>query len=282
MSSEVSGRCVEVFAHVGESIPDTGLFACLDTRFIDLEIELNRSEQQRLRADIAYYQKEVKRLSPLARSHSASQADLDRMTHQLTTSRHQLHSQQVQADILQEKRRRHCIPAPPGWLVSERGLEPGQWVNAGQAVAMVGDFRRPRLPFALSAEELSALQTQHDIALQLDGYAEPVSAALWHVSPAFDPVTRKIAVELRLRDALPAMRGGLRASLRLRLADPANAFIVPQSALRERYESFLLTRPDGSEISVVRLGKGTEPDTLRVTAPELSSGQHFLRHAPSP
>ncbi|MGD8995917.1 MAG: hypothetical protein PVH34_11930, partial [Syntrophobacterales bacterium] len=46
--SEESGHCVKVTADVGDQIGKDGLFALLDTTFIDLTLKKNRVDQQRL------------------------------------------------------------------------------------------------------------------------------------------------------------------------------------------------------------------------------------------
>jgi len=59
--SEESGRCVRVTEDVGDRIDGEGVFAILDTTFIDLAIKKNQVNQQRLDNLIAYHTKEVRR-----------------------------------------------------------------------------------------------------------------------------------------------------------------------------------------------------------------------------
>jgi len=63
--SEEAGRCVKVIAEVGDQIGKSGLFAVLDTTFIDLALEKNRVDQKRLANMIAFHAKEVGRFEKL-------------------------------------------------------------------------------------------------------------------------------------------------------------------------------------------------------------------------
>jgi multidrug efflux pump subunit AcrA (membrane-fusion protein) len=94
------------------------------------------------------------------------------------------------------------------------------------------------------------------------------------ISPAFDPETRKINVELAVTDTLSENRGGLRAELTLETPDPSGAVLIPAAAVTERYEEFWLTRANGEKIRVLFLGNGPD-NTYRVRASELNPGDKF-------
>jgi hypothetical protein len=94
------------------------------------------------------------------------------------------------------------------------------------------------------------------------------------VSPAFDPETRKINVELAVTATLYENRGGLRAELTLEMPDPSGAVLIPAAAVAERYEEFWLTRANGEKIRVLFLGNGPG-NTYRVRAAKLNPGDKF-------
>ncbi|MES9980256.1 MAG: hypothetical protein ABW107_16075 [Candidatus Thiodiazotropha sp. 6PLUC5] len=76
---------------------------------------------------------------------------------------------------------------------------------------------------------------------------------------------------------MPSYRGGLRVELALNIPTRSGAVLVPERALQQRYEQYWLKRPDGSEISVVYLGRSNGPDEgwVRVTSPEIKPGDKF-------
>jgi multidrug efflux pump subunit AcrA (membrane-fusion protein) len=94
------------------------------------------------------------------------------------------------------------------------------------------------------------------------------------ISPAFDPETRKINVELAVTETLSENRGGLRAELTLAVPDPSGAVLIPAAAVAERYEEFWLTRANGERVRVLFLGDGPD-NTYRVRASELKPGDKF-------
>jgi len=278
--SEVAARCLAVEAEVGDIIGEKGVFARLDATFTELELETNLVEQSRLKSRLAYLDKDLQRTRTLVAKKSQAQAKLDSEEQQVDQARHQLRALAVQGKTLRERLARHTIKAPAGWQVMERKVEPGQWVASGGEVGRVGDFRTLLVPLALTPEEYNALRSAQNLTLKLPSAGRELPARIFRVSPAFDPATRKINLDLAIEDGLANKRGGMRAELVLQLPDPSGAVWLPTFAVSQRYQEFWLQRPDGSKVRVMVLGAGPEPDTLRVTSPEVKPGQRFRLQTP--
>jgi RND family efflux transporter MFP subunit len=276
--SEEAGRCVRVVADVGDQIKKDGLFAVLDTTFIDLSLKKNRVEQERLKSLIAYNGKEVRRYEELVERETAAQSTLDSLQNKLDQAQFQIQALQVQEAELRERQSRHHIRVPPGWSIIERTVEPGEWVSVGSSLGKAGDFRILIVPFSMSPAEYSALKKLDNkvelVFPDLDEKPLAVEASLERISPAFDPETRKINLELTISGNLPEKRGGLRTELSLEIPDPSGAVLVPSSAVAERYEEFWLTRVNGDRVRVLFLGDGPD-NTYRVRSPELRPGDRL-------
>lgn len=276
--SEEAGRCSRVAADIGDVVGKDGVFAALDNTYIDLAIDKNRVDQERLKNMIAYRAKEVRRCEKLVERETAAEATLDELRNKLDQSEFELDALKVEEANLKERRTRHLVRVPPGWTVIERRVEPGEWVSVGKCVGKVGDFQTLLVPFSLSPEEFNALgELKGTTELRFadeDENGLTLKASVERISPAFDPQTRKISVDLAVRRGLPHMRGGLRAELILELPDASGAVVVSTSALSERYEEFWLTRPNGEQVRVVLLSHGPQ-NTSRVRSPEVKAGDTF-------
>ena len=276
--SEEAGRCTRVTADIGDTVGKDGIFFVLDKTFINLAIEKNRVDQARLENKISYYAKDVLRYKELVRRETAAQSTLDELQNKLDQSEFELQSLKVEEANLKERRARYLIGVPPGWTVTERAVEAGEWVPVGRHLGKAGDFRTLLVPFSLSPEEFNALKKLNGTPeLHFPDEGEmglTLKTAVERISPAFDPQTRKIGVDLAVRKGLFHMRGGLRAELTLEIPDHSGAVLVPTSALSERYDEFWLTRAKGEQVRVVLLGHSSE-DTSRVRSPEVKAGNTF-------
>lgn len=283
--SEVAGKVISVNADIGDTIDENGVFARLDDTFTRLELNKVLVQQDKLRSNIAYDAKEVSRYQSLVKRDSAAQSQLDKLELDLALAKHELASMQVEEERLREKLERFIVTAPPHWAVMERYIEPGEWINTGEKLAELGDFRVLIAPFGLSPEEFDWLKRQKGpiplLVPDLPGGPQTVQASVGRISPGFNPETRKIHVELEIPAKPPLTRGGQRVELAMRLPDAPGTVILPKSAVTYRYEEYWVTRPDGSELKVVLLGKGHSADTVRVTSPDIQPGDELLSHPES-
>ncbi|MES9993879.1 MAG: efflux RND transporter periplasmic adaptor subunit [Candidatus Thiodiazotropha sp.] len=283
LSSERSGRVVEVNGDVGDTIKKGIPFACLDDTYIGLELQANRAERAALEIDKDYFTKEKKRYSKLLKKNSSSVSQLDSARRNLNKTTTSLEALEVEAKVLREHKKRLCVSAPAGWQVIKRFVEPGVWVNVGEPVVEIGDYKSLSVPFALSMIEYQSLRNQESTGLQvtLPDFEAEIPARLFRVSPAFDESSRKIHVELELVDELPSHRGGIRVELGLNLPTQSGAVLVPEQALQQHYEQHWLKRHDGTDVAVVYLGRslGADDGWVRVVSPDIKPGDRFLLHS---
>lgn len=272
--TEVEGKIKNIFADIGEPIPDQGKLACLDDIFIRLDIEAADNEIARHHNDIDYFKKETSRHEKLTANHVSAVNLLDSLKRDLVNSRRALHATQIRKKRLSELKRRHCIAAPVDWLVIDRSIEVGQWVNEGEVVAHVGDYSKLLVPLLLTEQELVSLKRAKKIEILLTELNIKVPASIEHVSPSFDEGTRKILVDLILHAGSFKYRGGIRGELSLKLPRDDHEFSISQNALEQRFEEFWLHRRDGVSIRV-NLIKTGEDGKVVVKSAEINAGDQF-------
>jgi RND family efflux transporter MFP subunit len=274
--SEEEGRCRSVALDVGGVVGKEGVFASLEETFLLLDLERNRTEQERVRSELGFQSKELDRHRTLAGSEAVSQSALDSARYRYEQAVQQLAGLEVQERTLQERLARHVVKAPSGWTVIARDIEPGQWVARGQRVGEVGDFRTLKIPFALTIEELAALEKQGTpLRVSVPDLAAHGEAVLETVSPDFDPQTRKVHVELKLISGEFQFRGGVKTVLRLDLPEPGAVFLLPERSILTSYEEEFLVRTDGSRVRVIVLSR-PPGGMVRAASSEIAIGEEFL------
>lgn len=274
--SEESGRVESVRADVGDTLGDDGLFAQLDTTFIKLDLAGNRADQQRLKSDLEYNKKEMERYQALVKNRNAAQSTLDSNVRAHQSALQQLRAKQIEERVLIERLKRFSLDGPPSWKVITRYIEPGEWITTGEKVAELGRYDVLLVPYALTSGEYRALKEMGEtVTLRLADLSKDIKAKVARVSPGFDPQTRKINVDLEIREGDFEFRGGLRTELVINLPDPGGAVIVPRSALIKAYEEYFLMTPDNERVRVVLLGSGPN-GTRRVSSSDVRAGDVFL------
>lgn len=279
-TSEVNGKCKTIYADKGEIIPTSGALAELDTTFIRLEIEANKIARVQAQRKLDQEKKTLARYTVLKDKNSTSEATFDEVALNFDLYTYTLQKLKIEETHLLEQLARHVIMAPPGWRVIERFAEPGEYIQAGTAIARLGDFRSLLIRLAVTYEELQSLKELKTIPLILPEIAQTVDAEIHQTSPVFDAKTRKIPMELIItapREGLTVpLRGGMRAELVFKTTSDTNTFLVPLSALISRYEAHWLVQPDGTKLQVLLLGKSENKSQAIVSGDMLFSGMQAM------
>lgn len=273
LSAEVSGKIIERNYDVGQIIEDKPFFV-IDTTFIDFQIESTRHTLSQLhvsmqmkRSRMAYLKKEFERIRQLYQRNSTAGSKRDAAEEEYTQSQLEMDTNAVQIAQaktslaeLEERRRRHWIYAPSGWLVTGRLAETGEIIRVDAPLASVGDYRTLVIPLALSADEFTALQRlgpSFDALLE----GETVKTTVLRVDPQFDEKTRKINLELEVNGYSGDHRGGLRLTLPLKVY--SGGLQVPKRAVFNRYENpKVKIKSTGEEIAVLVLGETSDHFTI--------------------
>ncbi len=269
VSSEVSGKLLKVNYEVGDTVGDAPFFA-LDDTFVDFQIASTRQSIRKIEAavrknesHVAYLAREFDRIDKLHKGDRATGVKRDAALEELTQAR--LERDVLAADRaaleaalaeLKERKRRHRIDAPAGWIVVDRTAEAGEIIVPNVPLARVADFRSLVVPLAVSGEELRAIRDlPAPFGAELEGTA--VRARLNWVNPEFDEATRKLAVELVVDGYDGDHRGGLRFAMPLTI--DTQGLWVPRSAVVNRYENpRVVLRESGETVGVLVLGESND------------------------
>ncbi|HEX3133528.1 MAG TPA: HlyD family efflux transporter periplasmic adaptor subunit [Planctomycetota bacterium] len=283
IAAEVPGRITTVALDVGQRVTpeQTGAVVTIDDTLAVIardqaQAALAAAEQAAASADLALKSAEAEaalrartaaRTKTLADQGKLSTEELDTSVTaaslaQLASERAKVAIAQAATAIVQAKLdlartmdhlARHHVPAPAGWLVSMRQVEPGTMVAAGTPLLRVVDTTTLVVDLHLSADELAAIRTLPALRLVFPRHAgRSAAAAIGRLDPEFDPTTRKHRVELDLAGSdAPEAIGGLETMLTLTMPDPSGALLIPQRFLIGGLHVHLA---DGSEqtVTVVR------------------------------
>ena len=266
VSSEVSGKILRVNYEVGQVVEKLP-FADIDPTFVNFQLESTRQALRSLEINlqksasrIGYLEKEFTRIDRLFRGQSTAENQRDKAAEDLAQAK--LESESIQVHIaemkttlaeLSERKRRHRVSAPSGWIVTDKFVEGGEVVATGTAMGRVADYRKLIIPLSVSGRELAAIRR---LSPSFSAYLEnqPVEAAVNWVNPEFDEKTRKLNIELIVRSYRGEMRGGLLFNLPLQIE--TEGLRVPKTAVITRYENpRVRLRSTGNEVRVMILGE---------------------------
>jgi multidrug efflux pump subunit AcrA (membrane-fusion protein) len=282
LSSEVAGRVLQINYEDGQVIGELP-FLSIDSTFVDLEIssvqhtlEQLKITRSKRRSRVDYLGKEYRRIENLFRRGSSPESRRDTALEDVDQARLDLKAVGVEIAIAQtrlkellERKNRHTIVAPAGWIVVAKLVEEGELVMVNTPVARVADFKNLVVPLSVSAQELAAIQElSPEFDVLLDG--KPARAAINWINPEFDEKTRKLSIELIVRSYTGPRRGGL--IFRLGLKTAAEGLWIPKKSVTSRYENpRVFLKASGDEVKVLVLGQ-TDSHLIIADDPRLPPG----------
>jgi multidrug efflux pump subunit AcrA (membrane-fusion protein) len=265
VTSEVAGKVLAVHYDVGQTIGEKP-FVEIDPTFIQFQIDQViwtlkklRVVKERAASRLTYLEKEFQRIDQLLKGDATTRTRFDAAEEELDQARLELMNTDMEIGQLKsrrnellERRKRHKVMAPRGWVVVDRHIEPGEIVAAGALLARAADFEHLVVPIFVSGEELDAIRRSGPLSIQLEGM--PAEAALNWVNPEFDERTRKLPIELAIHGYKGPRRGGLLTELILEVA--SQGLMVPKAAVKNRFNNpRVILRENGPTVPIIILGE---------------------------
>lgn len=144
--------------------------------------------------------------------------------------------QEAAVERINDQLGKHTIRAPfHGWIV-ERFAEKGQWLNRGGLVARVAELDRVEVEARVPELSVRGLRPGGDVRLEFDAVPQQSwTGTILRVVPQADLLSRsfpvRIAVENRIVDGTPQLKGGMLARAWLPVGETGSATVVPKDAL---------------------------------------------------
>jgi RND family efflux transporter MFP subunit len=172
---------------------------------------------------------------------------------------------QVQRSIIAQAKERlsySTLKSPITGVVLERVTDPGNLIQPGDEVLSIGNFEKVKVEVVVSELALSEIDPGQQVNVKLDAFPnESYTGRVTRISPAANPQTRQVPVEV----TLPNPEGRIGSGLLARVSFPRQTteqVVIPETALQEETENntatiFTLnttTQPPTVEAQTVQLG----------------------------
>ena len=285
LAFRISGRMIERTANVGDRIEPGKVVAKIDPQDQLNALRAAQASVAAARAQFAEAHSEYERQKFLLSRDVASRAQFERADQAMETARAQLDTAEAQLKTANDRVSDTELKADSGGIVIATGAEPGEVVQAGQAIVRVARQDGRDAVFDVPGQVLRSAPSDPLITVSLtDDPSVTAVGRVREVAPQADPVTRTFEVKVGLTDAPAAMRLGSTVLGRMQL-DATPVIEVPATALTEFSSrpavwvvdpSSLTVSPRNVEVlrnnpATVAISEGLKPGEIVVTA-----GAHAL------
>jgi len=236
----ISGKVIERKVDVGAYVKKGQVIARLDAADTNLSAAAALADVRAAEASYALALAEVERQRQLFAKKFISASALDIREAELKTSGARLAQVKAQANVSGNQTQYANLTADRDGVVTMIHAEPGQVVQAGEAVVQIADTKEIEVLVAVPESRMAEVKVNAAVTVKM--WANPQKAyagIVREISPAADSATRAFNVRVSVKEADEAVKLGMTAGVKFNqqaIAQGAKqdaALLIPTSALTE-------------------------------------------------
>jgi len=275
VAAEVAGQVVAVNAEEHERVEAGAVLIEIERAFLEVAEERARAQLLSAKAAHGLAVTELERQRGLAEREIASEAQLDRASNQERASYAALLDARAALSDARTRLEKTAISAPFAGVVNSLDLEPGAYLQPGQAVVELLDLSEIEVEFGVSDREVVALQVGDPVSLRVDVFPEEwFAGTIAQVGRAADERTRKYPIQTHVPNPDGRLFASMLGKVRFSVGGSSPAIWIPRRALQREFElDYLFVLEGDSSATVVRRRRvTTRPVPFRPGLIEVTRG----------
>lgn len=230
LSAEVSGNIESVAVSIGDPVDLGQLLVQIRTATLIFELNAAKNTAASARAQVELAESEANRARTLSGRGVTSAASVEQSEGSLANLRAALAAQEEQVRAAELRLMDASVKSPFKGVVSERSVDPGEYVNVGTALVSVVDPSLMRLeakvPVA-SAEDIRPDQ----IVRVVSPTGQEMTGQVRSVSPVTSEGSRSLRVFVDIPNPEGKLLGGMFLTGSVITSEKSNALLIPDTAV---------------------------------------------------
>ena len=250
VKAKVSGDIRQVFVREGEAVKAGQVLARLDTADLEAKLTDRIGALEASRAQLALAEKTRTQNRTLLTQGFISQNAYDSAESNLSVTQGTLKSYEAQVQLARNALRDAIVTAPISGTLAKRHVQPGEKVNFDSPLFTIVDLGKMELQAMVPANDIPEIALDMPVELSIDGFGErSFAGSVERINPMTEAGTRAILVFVQIPNPDTALKGGMFASGRIRLAAGTPVPTLPVAAIRsEAGQTFVWTIEGGKLI----------------------------------
>ena len=274
VSSEVSGKVLEVRVEEGDRVLAGAILVRIDTELLDKTIASTRASHGQALADLEKAKRDLARMENLFRQESISEQLYDENRFRVQSLEKKAESLQADLERQEVERSKKEIRAPFDGLVQLKRVDRGEWLSPGTPVATLARDDSVDAVVEVPGETLRFLSAGTTLEVRAGG--RRMSGQVAAIVPRGDVATRTFPVKIRVEN-----RGGLIEGMEARVIVPTNSrrksLLVPRDALAAANgKTVVFTVEDGKAKSIPVRVTSYDGNSAAVEGPGLRRGMPVI------
>lgn len=235
-SFRIDGKIIARKVDIGAPVKKGQVIASLDAADVSLSAAAAMADVRAAEANHALAAAELKRQQQLFDKKFISASALDMKTAEFKTSAARLAQMKAQAGVYSNQTQYTKLTADRDGVVSMIRAEPGQVVQAGEAVVQIASLKEIDVLVAVPESRMHQVQVNASVSIKMwANQQKTYQGSVREISPAADSSTRTFNVRVRIADADALVKLGMTAGVQFDRQDTQMAaeIRIPSSALTQ-------------------------------------------------
>ncbi|MBK1668979.1 hypothetical protein CKO28_13155 [Rhodovibrio sodomensis] len=233
LSTSLGGLVQEVTVDLGARVAPGDPVVALDDALARHDLTRARAAVAEAQAELADARQRVERAEQLARTNNIPESELDTRRAEARRAAASVDRLQAEAAAARERLNQHTIDAPFAGVVTQRVIEPGEWVSPGETLVEVSAVDRLYVDLAVPQAYFPDLGDGAPIYLGFEALpGRSVRASIAARVPRSDPIQRTFTLRVRPEaDAPLPLAPGMSAQAEIQLATGQRGVAIPRGAV---------------------------------------------------
>ncbi len=255
VAAEVPGQVVSVDVAEHAAVEEGEVLVRLDPALPQAAAMRSRATLLRAESLNRLARSELRRQRDLSKRGVTSQADLDRAESEARSTSAQVSEARAALNDAETRLAKTEIRAPFTGVVSNLDLDPGAYLQPGQAVLEIADLSEIEVEVGVSGRDRLGLAVGDRVEVRVQALpGETFEGRIASLGPTADAVTRKYSVPVVIENGDEKLLAGMLGTLRFELGDERRTLIVPRRAIRSEFDLqyLFVLEPSGENRAIAR------------------------------
>ena len=232
VAAEVSG-VVEYFpVQEGDFVDKGELLVRLRSTDLALRLKGALAMRGKIKANLQYAEKELKRVSKLKETESIAERKYDEALHNYSALLQEMLQSEAEIERLEYELQQKKVFAPFSGFMAKEHTEVGEWIKAGGPVVTLVDLSQIRVTVDVPERYAVMLSHQSSVKVIVKSISnDAFPGRIYAVLPEGDANTRTFPVRINIKNPNRKIKSGMEATVTFNLKNKKQALLVPKDAV---------------------------------------------------
>ena len=233
IQAQITATATEVNAQVGQTVSQGQILVRLNNPDNAARLAQAKANLSSTQAQATLAKNMMQRKKRLLDQGFISKVEYEQATVDYQAQQENVKAQQENVNIAQKANLDGIILSPISGVITQRQIEKGQTVTAGQTLFEIVDPKHLEIQAKLPSDMQAALKVGQNIEYTIQGNSASLSAVLTRISPIADPASRQLEFFAKPNQTIHSISIGAFVDGNILASQPVSGQLIPLDVIQD-------------------------------------------------